>query len=72
MKKTKQVCLIANNVELSMHHGNAPYGKQCKNCEKMNHFAKMCRPKKVHAVDDDITDQKASLFMGVVQAKTDR
>ncbi|KAK0132248.1 hypothetical protein N1851_032926 [Merluccius polli] len=49
---------------------NCPaYGKQCKNCEKMNHFAKMCRSRKVHAVDDDVTDQRESLFVGVVNAK---
>ncbi|KAL7875342.1 hypothetical protein AOLI_G00103050 [Acnodon oligacanthus] len=28
----------------------------------------MCR--KVHAVDDDVTDQQASLLVGVVQAET--
>ncbi|KAK0148890.1 hypothetical protein N1851_010688 [Merluccius polli] len=36
----------------------------------MNHFAKMCRSRKVHAVDDDdVTDQRESLFVGVVNAK---
>lgn len=46
------------------------YGKQCKNCKKMNHFARMCRSRKVHAVDDDVTDQQASPFVGAVHANT--
>ncbi|KAL7889063.1 hypothetical protein AOLI_G00040370 [Acnodon oligacanthus] len=29
----------------------------------------MCRSQKVHAVDDDVTDQQASLFVGVVHAE---
>lgn len=51
---------------------NCPaYGKQCKNCEKMNHFAKMCRSKKVHMVDDDdVTAQRPCLFIGAVQTQT--
>ncbi|KAI5107408.1 hypothetical protein C0J45_3046 [Silurus meridionalis] len=54
---------------------NCPaYDKQCKNCEKLNHFAKMCRSKKVHMVDeDDVTDQRPSFFVGMVltQPQTD-
>ncbi len=46
------------------------YGKQCKNCKKMNHFARMCRSRKVHAVDDEVTEQQASLFVGAVHANT--
>lgn len=48
------------------------FGKQCKNCNKLNHFAKMCRSKSVHAVDDDDDDasQHASLFVGAVHAET--
>ncbi|KAL3999170.1 nuclear receptor co-repressor 2 [Sarotherodon galilaeus] len=46
------------------------YGKQCKNCGKMNHFARMCRSRKVHTVADEATDQQASLFIGAVNAKT--
>lgn len=46
------------------------YGKQCKNCKKMNHFARMCRSRKVHAVDDEDTDQQTSLFVGAVHANT--
>ena len=38
----------------------------------MNHFAKVCRSKTVYSVDDDDTDQQASLFVGVVHAKTQR
>ncbi|CAI5669105.1 unnamed protein product [Oreochromis niloticus] len=45
------------------------YGKQCKNCGKMNHFARMCRSRKVHTVADEATDQQASLFIGAVNAK---
>lgn len=38
----------------------------------MNHIAKMCKSKKVHAVDDDVTDQRPSLFVGAVQTQTGR
>lgn len=52
------------------------YGKRCKNCEKMNHFARIYRSRKVHAVDDeDVAEQQANLFVGAVhlntQAQTD-
>lgn len=45
------------------------YGKQCKNCKKMNHFARMCRSRKVHAVDDD-ADQQTSLYIGAVHVNS--
>ncbi|KAI5611206.1 hypothetical protein C0J50_11869, partial [Silurus asotus] len=65
----------ASKFRCNMLHDNCPaYGKHCKNCEKMNHFAKMCRSKKVHMVDeDDVTDQRPSLFVGMVltQPQTD-
>ncbi|KAL4008088.1 hypothetical protein ACER0C_001940 [Sarotherodon galilaeus] len=40
------------------------YGKQCKNCGKMNHFARMCRSRKVHTVADEATDQQAKMKIG--------
>lgn len=48
------------------------YGKQCKNCDKLIHFAKMCRSRKVHTLDEDDTEQQMSLFVGSVQANTQR
>ena len=27
------------------------FGKKCRNCSKLNHFAKMCKRQKVHALD---------------------
>ncbi|XP_013164074.1 PREDICTED: uncharacterized protein LOC106115278 [Papilio xuthus] len=33
------------------------YGKRCRNCNKLNHYAKMCRAGRVHAVQEDSSDR---------------
>lgn len=40
------------------------YGKICRNCNRPNHFAKMCRAGRVHAVQEDSSDRvcQNSLF----------
>ena len=36
------------------------FGKKCNNCKKSNHFARMCRRQKVHAVDGNNQDSEDS------------
>lgn len=45
------------------------YDMQCKNCDKLNHYAKMCRSKKVHIVNEDDME-RANLFVGNGKKKT--
>ena len=47
------------------------YGKVCHACRKLNHFAKCCRSRKVHGIDQMHTDPDI-LFVGTVDKKPEQ
>ena len=53
-------------------HKNEPckspaFGKICKNCNKRNHFAKKCKNKKIHEVQD--SDNDSDIFLNSVETE---
>ncbi|XP_050504417.1 uncharacterized protein K02A2.6-like [Diabrotica virgifera virgifera] len=42
------------------------YGKKCKKCGLLNHFAKSCRVKNIDVIDEDSSDGSADSFVGNV------
>lgn len=48
---------------------NCPaYGKLCNNCKKYNHFAKACRSKGIHAIQED-TNSSETFFVETINAQ---
>ena len=52
------------------YHGNCPAkGKQCRKCNKMNHFAKVCRSNRSHTYANRNNEQKQRKRVHPVQEK---